>query len=492
MDRHRPACRRSLAALALTGAPSAAFAHSFGQVYNLPVPVWLYLYGAAAALVLSFVVVGYFATESDDRHPAHAIELGESAVVRLLRRIRLIGLLRIVAVLMLVLCVVSGLFGARNAYGNFNMTFFWVVFILGFGYFTAICGDSYAVLSPWRTLADLIGRFWGSYARGRLRYPSWLGYWPALLLYMGFVWIELFGNTRPYSLSVILAVYTTLNLIGVWLLGKTAWFGYCEFLAVYFRLLAKAAPIEYRPEEPGPGRLRLRWPFSGLLEERADSISLLLFVLFMLSSTAFDGLHETVIWMSWFWLDIYKALTPWISPNPFVAYPTLRKLYLSYQTTALVLSPFLYLLAYLLFVWLAKHAARSTLPLRVLALRFTYSLIPIALVYNITHYYTLLLVQGPRILSLASDPLGRRWDLFGTASWFRAPFIPDMGTVWHVQVGLIVLGHIVSVYLAHVEALRLFPKRSQAIASQLPMLLLMILFTTAGLWILSQPIKPGA
>ena len=67
-----------------------------------------------------------------------------------------------------------------------------------------------------------------------------------------------------------------------------------------------------------------------------------------------------------------------------------------------------------------------------------------------------------------------------------------MGTVWNVQVGLIVLGHMVSVYLAHVEALRLFPKRSQAIASQLPMLLLMVLFTTAGLWILSQPIKPGA
>ena len=37
-------------------APNLAWAHGFGRLYNLPVPLWLYLYGAAAALALSFVV----------------------------------------------------------------------------------------------------------------------------------------------------------------------------------------------------------------------------------------------------------------------------------------------------------------------------------------------------------------------------------------------------------------------------------------------------
>ncbi len=482
--------KKRLVAIAGLCAPAPLWAHSFGQIYNLPVPVWLYLYGAAAVLVTSFLVVGWFVSAAPAAAASRSLDLGGQRWLHALRR--LLPALRVLSVLMLLLCIASGLFGTRNAYGNFNMTFFWVVFILGFGYLTALIGDVYAVLNPWRVLADAIGHYWPAYARGRLPYPARLAWWPALLLYIGFVWIELFGNTRPYSLALILSAYTALNLAGVWLIGRDAWFRHCEFLGVYFRLIAKVAPLDYRPDpQGGHGRLRLRLPFAGLLEDGLPHLSLLLFMLFMLSSTAFDGLHETTVWTSLFWLDVYEWLKPWVGANPFQAYPKLRSLYLGWQTLALLLSPLLYLAVYLLFVWLMKLAAASRRPVRELALRFGHALIPIALVYNITHYYTLLLVQGPKILSLASDPFGYNWNLLGTARWFRAPYIPDMGTVWHVQVGLIVFGHVVSVYLAHLEALRVFPGRRQALLSQLPMLLLMVLFTTAGLWILSQPIKPG-
>jgi hypothetical protein len=60
-----------------------------------------------------------------------------------------------------------------------------------------------------------------------------------------------------------------------------------------------------------------------------------------------------------------------------------------------------------------------------------------------------------------------------------------------MQVGLIVVGHLAGVYLAHVVALRIFPDRRRALISQLPMLLLMVLFTGVGLWILAQPIQSG-
>jgi hypothetical protein len=140
---------------------------------------------------------------------------------------------------------------------------------------------------------------------------------------------------------------------------------------------------------------------------------------------------------------------------------------------------------------MAKWIARSRHTVYELSLRFAFSLLPIALVYNITHYYTLILTQGVKIISLLSDPFGFGWNLFGTADLYRAPFLPAMGTVWHTQVGLIIFGHIVSVYLAHLEALRIFPTRLQAALSQLPMLLLMVLFTTVGLWVLAQPITGG-
>src|SRR5206468_3819786 len=152
-------------------------------------------------------------------------------------------------------------------------------------------------------------------------------------------------------------------------------------------------------------------PFVGLLDEPAEHWSLLLFVLFMLSSTAFDGIHETLPWVNVFWKDIYPALAALVN-QPYVV---LVDFYYYWQWAILVVSPFVYLAIYLLFIWLAKRAAASDTSVRTLALRFAFSLVPIAFVYNITHYYTLLVSQGVNIARLVSDPFGFGWDLFGTA-----------------------------------------------------------------------------
>ncbi len=485
---------RLLPAAALLGGallPLQAGAHSFGRVYNLPVPLWLYLYGAAAALLLSFLVVAWFVASPAQHGAGGGIELGRRSWLRALQRLHLLGLCRGLSLLCLLLCIASGLFGTQNPYANFNMTAFWVGFVLGFTYLTALLGDLYAWLNPWKTLAD--GAAWLARRllpgwRAPLRYPAALAWWPALGFYMAFIWIELFGYLKPQPLSLILLAYTGLNLLGTALFGRAAWFRYCEFFGVYLGLLARMAPLQHGPARTG---LRLRWPFAALLDETAPHFSLLLFVLFMLSSTAFDGLRETAPWVKLFWGEVYGLLKPWVGGNFIAAYGRLRPWFLAWESAALLLSPFLYLAAYLLFVWLMRLLTASARSLRELALRFTACLLPIALVYNISHYYTLLVIQGVKLPALVSDPLGRGWNLLGTRDWFGAAVIPDAGVVWHVQVGLIVFGHIVSVYLAHLEALHLFPDRRRATLSQLPMLLLMVAFTTAGLWILSQPIKSG-
>jgi len=400
-----------------------------------------------------------------------------------LRAPRLLAALKVLAVCGLLLTLATGFFGNRDPYRNFSMTFFWVVFVLAFAYLTALIGDLYAQINPWATIAQWLDRAIPGFAQGRLRYPERLGYWPALALYMAFIWIELFAHMRPFSLATMLAAYSLLNLAGVWLVGAPAWFRYYEFFAVFLRLLARMAPVEY-----GQAGLRLRMPFVGVLDQPAERWSLLVFVLFMLSSTAFDGLAATRVWIHLFWGDPFGILEAWIGTKPILQFPALRPVYFAWQTLCLLLSPFLYLGVYLIATALMKLITRSRLPLRELALRFALPLLPIALVYSITHYYTLILTQGVKIVSLLSDPFGWGWNLFGTAELFRAPFLPDMSLVWHTQVGLILFGHIVSVYLAHMQALRIFPTRRLAAISQIPMLLLMVLFTSAGLWILAQPI----
>ena len=73
---------------------------------------------------------------------------------------------------------------------------------------------------------------------------------------------------------------------------------------------------------------------------------------------------------------------------------------------------------------------------------FVQSLVPIALVYAVAHYFTPLVIQGQYIFPLASDPFGFGWDLFGTVTYSPniAPFAPNI--VWYVQVGALVAGHV--------------------------------------------------
>ena len=275
------ASRLSTAALPalLLVLPGSAHAHSFGRSYNLPVPVWLYAWGAAAALLLSFLLIAWFFGASHSTKPAAGRVLPSAWLRPALPLLRGLGLL------LLLLCIASGFWGSADAYRNFNMTWFWIVFVLGLAYATALLGDFYAYINPWATLARALRLGQG---QGRLPYPPWLGYWPALALYMGFIWVELFGRTLPHSLAWLLLAYTAINLAGSWLFGAASWFRYGEFFAVFLRLLGLMAPLHYTD-----GQLRLRLPFAGLLSARAEHPSLLLFVLFMLSSTAFDGLHAT-------------------------------------------------------------------------------------------------------------------------------------------------------------------------------------------------------
>ena len=111
---------------------------------------------------------------------------------------------------------------------------------------------------------------------------------------------------------------------------------------------------------------------------------------------------------------------------------------------------------------------------------------PIALVYAVAHYFTLLVIQGQYALPLASDPFGFGWDLFGTARLRARTSRPSRpNTVWYVQVGALVAGHVAGLTVAHDRAVTILPERD-ALRSQYAMLGLMVVYTVGGLWLLSR------
>lgn len=450
--------------------PNPVSAHAFGKLYNLPVPFWMYLYGGAAAVTVSFIIIGYFINKTRSNLSFPAKDLSKISIFSFFISKQFLNILKIISVFLFFLAITTGLVGEDSSYSNFNMTFFWIIFVLGLTYLTALIGNIYSVINPWKVLVEWFENLSGSKIKGFVKYPEKLAYWPALIFYFLFIWIELLGQTTPSSLSFLLIQYTLISIAGINIIGKNNWFMYGDFFSVFFRLVSKISPIEHRD-----GKLYLRPPFVGLIRNNAQHFSLLLFILFMLSSTAFDGFRETGHWYRLYWQSLSDVIP-----------------YQLFQTIGLAISPFVFLMIYFVFIALAKFLAQSKSSVSELSLRFAYSLIPIAFVYNAAHYYTLLLTQGQEIIRMGSDPFGFGWNLFGTSGFVSNLSIVDASITWHTQVALILVGHIAGVYLAHIIALNIFPSHKKALFSQFPMLLLMVTYTMIGLWILSQPITSGS
>ncbi len=158
------------------------------------------------------------------------------------------------------------------------------------------------------------------------------------------------------------------------------------------------------------------------------------------------------------------------------------------QTTGLLLVWAAFLGVYLGCVWLCRVLGRERGPFRLSAAGYVLSLVPIAVAYQVAHYGTFLLVAGQETVAHASDPFGWGWDLFGTADYRPRYGLVGAGAVWYAQVGLIVAGHAVAVWLAHRIAACGPVGLGRAVAGGLPMLSLMVLYTVSSLWILAQPI----
>ncbi len=492
--------------------PGRALAHGFGQRYDLPVPLWLWVAGAAAAVALSFVVISLFVRGSPGLHGYPRVNLLRWKPGQLLAHRAVTETAKLVSAGLLALIVAAGAAGNQNPVRNLAPTAIWVLWWVGFAYVSALLGNLWMLVNPWKSLFEWVDTLWqrhdhpNNLAR-RSRYPPWLGVWPAIVLFLGFGWAELvfLGRSVPGQLAVMTIVYSLITWTGMLVFGRAVWLRYGDPFAVAFGLLARFAPTEVRVTDPGVCRtcpLACReadgdcvncyecfagaagssreWnlrPFAaGLLRTGDVSASMLVFVLIILSTVTFDGFTATPAWAH---LEgsLYRALRS-------LGAARLTAIW----TGGLLVFPALFFFVYGLFArWTAVAGGRRHSTAAV-ARAFVLSLVPIAIAYHLAHYFTYLLIQGQLIIPLASDPFGFGWNLLGTAR-----YRPDIGVVgarfaWYTAVIAIVLGHIVAVYVAHVIALHEFGDRRSALRSQYSMLVLMVGYTMISLWIIAQPI----
>jgi hypothetical protein len=470
----------SVAASALAASERSASAHTIAVTpYDLPIPFRVYVYACAATLLLTFVALAFVAGSRSAPAPPPRLGL---ALGRVLPAIGQVG-----AMALLGLTVAAGLWGTPSPVANIAPTLFWVGMMLGLTAVTAVLGDVFQIVNPWHSLTRLLHV--GGWPL--LRYPSVLAHWPAFICYLALEWLELMAAPRPSLLAWALIVYTGLTLAGVALFGRVAWFERAELFGVFFRLVGTLAPFAYNREDATGGRgWRARWrpPLSGALDDVPRHISLLLFVLFMLAATTYDGVWRTSFWAGLYWSNLMQWLRPLWGDDTARAQTLLAPGYIVYQRGGLIAAPFAYLAVYMAAMDLMGVLTRARAAARMLALRFAFTIIPIAVVNMLAHSWTLLLTVIPVVPFLLTDPFGAGWNMLALSRMSAEADPLDMGQVWHVEVALILAGHVAGVYLAHRVALGTFATRRQAWISELPLLLVMMGYTFIGLTVLSLPL----
>jgi hypothetical protein len=447
-------------------------AHGIGGVRDLPVPDWLFFWGGAVVLVLSFLALGalWKTPQLERRRGGHPLPAG---LERFLRSSVLHGIVGAISAGLLVLIFLTALIGEPSSAQNLSPTFIYVIFWLGLVPVQVVFGNVWRVLNPWLAIANGVEWIWrklGQEWKPPLEYPERLGVWPAAFFLLCFAALELCyaEPASPRALALAIALYSYAMWFGMAAYGRPEWDSHGNGFTVYFGLLARIAPFGEHD-----GRLVRRMPFSGL-SGRETTPGVLAFVAVMLGSVGFDGLSRSP-----FWQDLRARIEgPYIVDQPGRAELFSTALSLA----GLVVCVLAVALAYLGAVWIAERTVSSD---RSLAPEFVQSLVPIALVYAVAHYFTLLVIQGQYALPLASDPFGHGWDLFGTVDYAPniAPFSPN--TVWYVQVGSLVAGHVAGLTVAHDRAVTILPERD-ALRSQYAMLGLMVVYTVGGLWLLSR------
>jgi hypothetical protein len=450
-------------------------AHGISVRTDLPVPEVIFWWAASIVLAVSFVALAVLWPKPRLEDPAWRPLPGGIGRVLASRAVEIVC--GAIGVFLFGLTLYAGFEGTQSTTANWTPIFVYVIFWLAFVPLSVVFGDVFRAFNPWRAIGRAVAWIARTVSRSELpeplAYPAWLGRWPAAIGIFGFATMELVvsGGDKPETLAVAILVYSALTFVGMALYGVEPWTGRAEAFGVYYNLFSRISPFATRDREVG-----LRKPLSGLprIGQLPGTVPLLMV---MIGTVSFDGFTSKRTWNSRS-PDISQFFQDHLSLTP---------------EHALELTFLLGMLAMVLFISgfyrlgiLGAKSVGGGFSARRLSREFVHSLVPIAVAYVGAHYFTLLLYQGQALAYLASDPLGRGSDIFGTAGTQVHYGLIGSNVEWYVKVAMIVTGHVAGLILAHDRAVALYRDARQAVRSQYWMLGVMLGFTLLAIWLVSE------
>jgi YHS domain-containing protein len=493
------------------------------------IPNWLYYSSIAVILILSFGVFEWTSNQRTKNSPPIRFNLLKITVLQKLVQHSMTRFsLRLLVVLAFLLIIAAGLFGSQIPSNNIAPLLTWTVWWGGLILVILYAGSLWCYVCPWDAISDWIEglRFWGPKKEGLglgLRVPKhFRNIWIAIALFVLLTWLELgFGITmNPRATAWLALGIVGAAFVSVFIFERKAFCRYACPVGRIIGIYSLFAPVEVRAEDPEVCRkCRTQSCYKGNAQGEACPTSLYIpamrentncincmecakscesdnvalnirpwgtdhvvnhrvrfdeaaLALILLVLAAFHGLTMTGLWRNG--LDSLQDSTG-------LSYTAV----FSVAMLALMIIP---IAIYSILINISyKLGASSNHSYREYFVRYAYTLLPIALFYHLAHNSEHLLMEGQKIVALFSDPFGWGWDLFNTAESAIAPLV-SLKTLWLIQVMLVLVGHVYSLWAAKGVAHRMFHS-DKATKSQMPILAAMVLFSLVSLWLLKQPME---
>ncbi|MCP4249718.1 MAG: YHS domain-containing protein [bacterium] len=436
------------------------------------------------------------------------------------------------------LILTAGLFGNQSPALNIAPLLTWTIWWGGLVVLIMFAGKAWCYVCPWDALAGWAEklRLWKKTDDGsslNLRWPRIIrNIAIATILFVGLTWIELgFGVTMNPRVTAYLGLaMLVMAVVSAFLFERK---GFCRYGCLVGRvsgLYAMFAGIEIRPRSRGvcqdcrtkecvkgsdsaygcptfeyPGKMltntyciqcteclqacpeenlavNLRPWGSDLAVEGKPRRDEAYLALLMLALTGFHGLTMTPVWG-----ELTQALESWLPLGRIAAFSIGMAGIMGVPVAIYaVLVGLSYLIAQRTRV--GETAGTKSANYWDYFIRYAYCVLPIALFYHLAHNLEHLLMEGQKVIALFSDPFGWGWNLFGTAGWVVPPLV-SLDVLWILQVVLVAVGHVYSLWAARKISRRIFADPVAASRGQWPMLFGMIAFSVFSLWLLKQPME---
>ena len=406
---------------------SASLNHGVVNVGDLPIPFDIVLNSSALVVLITFVYLKVSWKESIITPRQEVFNDKQNFIGKLF------------GIIILFLLVAPGIFGNESSKTSVAPLILWVFLWIGVPVLGLLFGDIYSKFNPLNLFS--------------LKSNKPESVYFACILFIGLTWFELVWRKpgNPLNIAIVLiTLFVCVNLLRYFL--KKSLIEVDPLLLLHY-LYSKLKLFNSRPY------------FRSLLDNIGNLAKLKgieYFVLLMIGTVTYDGLRETTFWYNQFG-----------SRTDDMGFSTMMFLIMNLGT----------ILFYRFACFFAIKVGGSDLKLNHVSNLFGHTMLPIAFAYHVTHYLTLLLFESQTFFYRFNDPIGIGMNILNveepTINYFIEPLV-----IWGIQVAVTLLGHMLSVVLAHDLAVKLFGHQ-QSDKTQYIFLFITVALTLQALFVLS-------